>query len=156
MPNEGVDGGTPFGIGDDVLQFANNWQTESGDFTLSTDGQPVFLYCLDNFENPKPLLAFLYGDSKFIPTNSTFALGESTRPLTLGETGVIKVAPGFSNAVFNEDVDGFADDTLKAIIRNPNSWKASNSDRFGPPGGAALMATFSILGLVALVTTWLL
>jgi hypothetical protein len=156
MPSDGVDGGTPFGVGDDVLQFANDWKSESGSFSLSTDGQPIFLYCLDNFEQPKPLLTFLYGDARFTPAKDSYELGESTRPLGLGEMGVIKVAPGFANAVFDAESDGYSDDTLKSIIRNPDNWKASDTDRFGPPGGASLLATSSILGIVALVTTWLL
>jgi hypothetical protein len=156
MPSEGVDGGTPFGVGDDVLQFANDWKTESGTFSLSTEGQPIFLYCLDNFEQPKPILAFMYGDARFTPAQDSYQLGESTRPQSLGLLGVIKVAPGFANAVFDAETDGYADNTLKSIIRNPANWKASDTDRFGPPGGAYLLATCSILGIVALVTTWLL
>eukprot|EP00980_Cylindrotheca_fusiformis_P002062 scaffold456_cov73-Cylindrotheca_fusiformis.AAC.4 len=157
MPGAGIDGGTAFGYGDDNLQFSDDWETESGKFELSPEGQPVFLYCLDNFENPKPLLAFMYGNSTFVAPNATFALGETVRPKNLGEMGVIQLATGFSNAVFSDDVDGFAGGALKASIRNANNWDYANTGRFAVPAGAtALYATVSIFGIVALVTTWLL
>jgi len=156
MPADGVDGGTPFGFGEANLLFYNSWLSESGSFAPSSEGQPIFLYCLDNFEEPRPLLAFLYGNSRFSPGGqSSYAAGESARPDSLGELGVIKVAPGFSNAVFNEDVDGYANDELKAIIRDPDSWKVSNDNRFGPASSATSLSSIALV-LANLAMLWLL
>jgi len=161
FPGDGAVGGTPFGFAESNLNFYNLWQSESGGFAPSTGGQPIFLYCLDNFENPRPLLAFLYNNARFSAAGqASYPTGESARPESLGELGVIKVAPGYSNAVFNTNVDGYANNELKAIIRDPDSWKVSNGDRFGPLTSAASQSSIAVLGVITamatLATSWLL
>ncbi|KAL3937869.1 MAG: hypothetical protein SGBAC_007102 [Bacillariaceae sp.] len=157
MPGGGVDGGTAFGFAESNLAFYDSWISESGTFEPNPSGQPIFLYCLDNFENPRPLLAFLYGEAKFgVVGQDSYPTGESARPESLGELGVIKVAPGFSNAVFNENVDGYANNELKAIIRDPDSWKVSNDDRFGPASTATSPLTSIAMVGVLIISSWLL
>mmetsp|Transcript_24498 Transcript_24498/g.60025 ORF Transcript_24498/g.60025 Transcript_24498/m.60025 type:complete len:168 (-) Transcript_24498:323-826(-) len=162
VPGNGVNGGTPFGFGDSNLLFYNSWVAETGSFSPPTSGQPIFLYCLDNFDNPRPLLAFLYGNAKFSAEGqASYPAGESARPTSLGELGVIKVAPGFANAVFNKDVDGYANNELKAIIRNPDSWRVSNDDRFGPASSATTLLSSSASSIAMMVaglfiSSWLL
>lgn len=154
VPDNGVEGGSPFGYGEPNLAFHDQWQTESGGFSLSSGGQPIFLYCLDNFDNPRPLLAFLYNKARFSAAGeASYPAGESARPESLGELGVIKVAPGFSNAVFNENVDGYANNELKAVIRDPDSWKVSNDDRFGPASSAVSLSSIAMVGIISTMAT---
>jgi len=162
VPSGGLNGGTAFGFGSDlinVLPGADLWQAEQGAFSLPEDGEIVFVYCLDNFDKPRPIVGLTYGNAQFVPAADSYGVAESTLPDTLGETGLIKLQAGFANAVFDKDHNGYSDDALKAIVRDSSNWKMSNTDRFGPPGSSAFSAkiTFSIAATTAtLAATWFL
>jgi hypothetical protein len=152
IPEGGLDGGTAFGFGEDlvgVLSHTELWRGVQGGFSLPEEGLPIFLYCLDNFEDPKPLLAFTYGDAKFVPPAASYAQGESTLPDTLGTAGLIKLPAGFSNGIYSKVHNGYSDGALKELIRDPNSWTLSADNRYLPSSVLCVGASFSIMATIA-------
>jgi hypothetical protein len=61
-PPEGIPAGIVIGVGPaaDVYQYGRDWQSVQGVFALSTEGEQVFLYCLNSQDMPRPLAAISY------------------------------------------------------------------------------------------------
>jgi hypothetical protein len=61
-PPEGIPAGTPIGLGpsDLVYSYGTNWTSAQGIFALSTEGEQVFLYCLNGQQQPRPIAAISY------------------------------------------------------------------------------------------------
>ncbi len=61
-PPEGIPAGVAIGVGpsDTVYQYANDWQSAQGTFSLSTEGEQVFLYCLSAYQTARPIAAISY------------------------------------------------------------------------------------------------
>jgi hypothetical protein len=61
-PPGGIPAGTPVGLGpaDATYYYGKNWTSARGVFALSTEGEQVFLYCLNGQQQPRPIAAISY------------------------------------------------------------------------------------------------
>lgn len=61
-PPEGIPAATTVGLGpsDTAYQYGKDWQSVQGVFSLSTEGEQVFLYCLNSSSQPRPIAAISY------------------------------------------------------------------------------------------------
>lgn len=61
-PPEGIPAGTTVGVGpnEQTYLFGRDWVTVQGSFSLTPDGEQVFLYCLSSNQQPRPLAAISY------------------------------------------------------------------------------------------------
>jgi hypothetical protein len=61
-PSEGIPAGTTIGLGpsDTAYQYGKDWVSAQGVFALSTEGEQVFLYCLNQQQKPRPIAAISY------------------------------------------------------------------------------------------------
>ena len=150
--DDGLAGGSVFGYGEGV-PFANDWQVHDGNFSLSTDGDKLFLYCEAATGDPHHLMALSYNGPYQVPGRSFYGVGESALPQELRDLGTILLPPNFNNYVYEGPTE--ADDAvLKAAIVNPDSWTGRNDGRFrlGEAGDAAVSRHGMTLLWVGLAT----
>jgi hypothetical protein len=95
---------------------------------LSTNGEPVFLYCIEASGNQKPLLAFNYGGSFIANGLDAYGLEESGLPDTLNEFGVVQL-PKFRNYLYVGE-SSLPDDQLKAQVMMPENWNGTDTKRY--------------------------
>jgi hypothetical protein len=95
---------------------------------LSTNGEPVFLYCIETSGDQKPLLAFNYGG--VFTANGLDAYGpeESGLPDNLNNFGVVNLPP-FRNYLYVGE-SSLPDDQLKAQVMMPENWNGTDTERF--------------------------
>ena len=117
-----------FGYGEGV-PFANDWQVQDGSFSLSTDGEKLFLYCEAANGEPRHLMALSYNGSPYQdPGRPFYGFGESALPEELRDIGAI-LLPHFNNYVYEGPTQA-NDAVLKAAVVNPDSWTGRNDGRF--------------------------
>jgi hypothetical protein len=117
-----------FGYGEGV-PFGTDWEVEDGSFSLSTDGEKLFLYCEEASGDPRPLMALSYNDSPYQPPGRLlYGFGESALPEELGDMGTI-VLPHFNNYVY-EGPNQADVAVLRAAVVNPGVWTGKNDGRF--------------------------
>ena len=150
--DDGLAGGSVFGYGEGV-PFANDWRVQDGNFSLSTDGDKLFLYCEAATGDPHHLMALSYDGPYQVPGRQFYGVGESALPQELRDLGTILLPPNFNNYVYEGPTE--ADDAvLKAAIVNPDSWTGRNDGRFrlGEAGDAAVSRHGMTLLWVGLAT----
>jgi hypothetical protein len=126
--NDGLAGGSVFGYGEGV-PFAKDWQVEDGSFSLSTDGEKLFLYCEAANGEPRPLMALSYNGQYQEPGRPFYGFGESALPQELRDIGAI-LLPHFNNYVYEGPTQQADDAVLKAAVVNPDTWTGKNDGRF--------------------------
>jgi hypothetical protein len=127
LESDGLAGGTVFGYGEGV-PFGNDWQVEDGSFSLSTDGEKLFLYCEKASGEPRHLMALSY-NGPYQPSGRLFyGFGESSLPEELEDIGAI-VLPHFNNYVYEGPTQA-NNDILKAAVVNPDNWTGKDDGRF--------------------------
>jgi hypothetical protein len=125
---DGQPGGTVFGYGEGV-PFGQDWEVEDGTFSLSTDGEKLFLYCEAASGEPRHLMTLSYNGRPYQPPGRLFyGMGDSALPEELRDIGAI-VLPHFSNYVYEGPTQA-NDDVLKAAVVNPDSWTGKTDGRF--------------------------
>ncbi|KAL3911914.1 MAG: hypothetical protein SGARI_001412 [Bacillariaceae sp.] len=136
IPDGGIPAGTPFGYQEAGLSYSEEWESVSGDFSLTTDGEAVFLYCIQGDGEPKPLLAFSYG-AKYVAADSVdadFVYNETSTsfPWSLGELGLQNIQPHAQSLLFNSSAlpPSASQESLKIAARDPSYWVLSSTTRF--------------------------
>jgi hypothetical protein len=109
-----------------------------GNFSLTTDGEAIFLYCLNGGGTPKPLLAFSYGAILEADGQPSYNETSSSYPEALGETGLQNIVPPFPNVLFNRTAvqPGISIADLKAAMRDPANFIGNNESRFDVEGSS--------------------
>jgi hypothetical protein len=125
-PKQGVEEGELFGYGPQAT-YGNRWIKERGTFSLGIDGDNIFLYCKDSYNN----IRFLSGFSNFggwspelepmYATNSS-ALPDSLRNSTI-------TLPHLDNFHYNGPRDTRVS-LLKQDIRNASEWVGTDDTRY--------------------------
>ncbi|KAG7369396.1 hypothetical protein IV203_032139 [Nitzschia inconspicua] len=94
-PPEGIPAGITVGLGpaETVYQYGRSWQSVQGVFALSTEGEQVFLYCLDGSNQPRPIAAISY-NGPFLPPNlPDYGFNTSAVPQELVDANATIVLP---------------------------------------------------------------
>jgi hypothetical protein len=163
-PETGIPAATAMGYHEDGLAFADAWISVQGNFSLTRDGEAVFLYCVKGDGTSKPLLAFSYGAAASNQTiyNET----SSTFPSSLGEIGMQNIDAPLPNILFNvSDIPpSITTEALQDAMRDPDNWYGSNSTRYSFGGtleggeGAASSSSFCrlILTIISMASVLLL
>ena len=131
-PPGGIGQGTFFGYGPSPA-FGDQWEVESGDFSLSTEmGDNVFLYCIDADSKIRFLSGFSNAGNWSSPGLAADEYGEamSALPDSLAEAAVL--LPHMDNYFYN----GSRSETinlLRADMLNPATWIGDDENRFGIP-----------------------
>jgi len=133
IPEGGIQAGTPIGYGGTELEFANDWETVQGNFSLSSGGDGIFLYCINGKGEQKPLLAFSHkavlqpdGLEYYNESSSSYPYDD------LGELGLQNIVLNSANVLFNRTSvpDTVSSADLKIALRDPAYWIGSNDSRF--------------------------
>jgi len=159
VPQGGLDAGSVFGYGSGSgLDYAQQWEVKQGSFSMSSRGEPIFLYCFDSSGDPKILLAFNYGGSFTSAGLDSYGRGESALPENLGLFGLIDL-PHYNNYLYEGPTD-LSEEELKAALKIPFNWIGSDTERYsivGSSSGPTSMNRRWLVGVGALaitVTAW--
>lgn len=139
VPVGGMPGGQAWGYGDPGLALHDRWELVQGDFSLGSEGEGVFLYCVDGSGLQRPLLAFSYGAILAANGKDEYNERETSFPEQLGEIGLQNIVPHRNNILFNSsapaaDADLSTIEALKQAVRDPVNWIGSDSSRYSLPG----------------------
>ena len=130
IPEEGVPAGESFGIGENS-SLSENWEL-FGDFELDTDGDQVFVYCLNADNEPNFLWGLSYNGAWVVNasvTNDDSVYGTKSSALpeslqTLGNT----VLNHSDNCIYRGALAGRKGD-LQAQFMDPTNFVCSNDVR---------------------------
>lgn len=153
-------GGKLFGIGlgDDTTQsYESQFEDVEGTLSPSTDGEPIFIYCLSASGAQRPLTVFNNGGTLADPGLEVYAEGESALPDDFPETGIINL-PHFNNLLYSgERPDaGASTEELKVAVRDPANWEGSNDSRYGLEASAARASFIWATSIFAVVVAFIL
>lgn len=152
-PDRGIPAGVPFGVGPNgdanggAYEFGTNWTSVQGVFSLSTDGEQVFLFCIGADKSARPLAAISYNGPFSPPGLASYGTNESALPDSLAENGTIVLPHEYRWEYQSRGVTMDIDD-LRADIRDTNNWRGSS-----PGSGAATVFhswSAAALGLLVL------
>jgi hypothetical protein len=128
-PATGIAAGSAFGFGPSTTAYRHgqDWTTAQGVFSLSTEGEQVFLFCHSAQKAARPIAAISY-NGPFQPAGlPSYGTNESALPDSLSANGTI-ILP-------HEDRWEYAGpkvlevDALKAAIQDTDAnWQGSSSD----------------------------
>ena len=138
-PQGGIPAGTPFGYGPNggvdgsgAYDYGNDWTEVASPFSLSQDGEQVFLFCLSGNDEARPIAAISYNGEFSEPGLPSYGLTQSALPASLADEGTI-VLPHEERWEY-QSKDAVLDiEVLKADIRNTDSWKGTSQS--GAAGG---------------------
>eukprot|EP00934_Nitzschia_sp_Nitz4_P002361 Nitzschia sp. Nitz4//scaffold136_size62208//30526//32251//NITZ4_006370-RA/size62208-augustus-gene-0.7-mRNA-1//-1//CDS//3329535624//2361//frame0 len=151
-----LSGGAIFGWGDDIFPRADQFSVVQGNFTPSTEGEPLFIYCYSASGAQKPLLVFANGDDLFVDTGlEDYNETQSALPKELSEDGIIHL-PYYMNLLYNgPGSDELEVDQLKVAVRDPVYWEGSNEYQYGfdRSSGSSTRGTRSTSWIVPSVVT---
>lgn len=122
---------------------------EQGTLSLSTDGEPVFIFCLEASGDQRPLLAFNYGGVFVDNGLDSYGPEESGLPDTLGDYGVVQL-PHYKNYLYVGE-SNLPDEELKMEVVKSENWEGSN-DRYALDPGASSAQSTGIMMAVAVTT----
>jgi len=118
-----------FGLGSSTSQsYEDKFEIVQGNLTLSTEGEPLWIYCMSASGLPRPITLFNNGGNLTDPFLNTYQDGESALPEGFPEEGIINLKH-YDNMLFEGPQDATTD-VLKAAIRDPKYWKGSNDEEF--------------------------
>jgi len=127
VPDEGIKRGSIFDYGDQSLNLSDQWQTDSGSFSLATAGDNMHLFCLRGSGTPLFLSSLIYNGIGWSEKNedpSAFSSGTSALPSFLSSNCDLSL-PMAANYYYNGKRDGKKSDILKDFS-NPTIWEGSN------------------------------
>ena len=124
MPEEGIAQGSVFGYGDPSFAMEDSWKKVAGSFSLSTSGDSVIVYCLQDDEIHH-LGGFVFGEwKKDDGPTSEYTSSESALPEALKEQGAVESRSGFDNFVYIGTRKGTKGEFLEAL-NDIRKWKDS-------------------------------
>lgn len=156
-PEEGIPAGLLFGYGPSVAHN-ERWTEDEGTFSLGLDGDNIFLYCLDRFNEIRFLSAFTNSGDWQQPNLDFAAYGRNSSALPESVENASLALPHLLNYHYN----GPRDARIKLLQRSifyPNEWEGSDELRYyvgeveeeeGESSGvrASLLASLFLSGLV--------
>ena len=157
-PPGGIDAGEIFGYGD---KFPGNeyWVLQEGEFSLSVEGEQVFLFCLSADGSPRPLAGIsLNGNfsAAFLPIEQYDAF-HSALPDSLAQVGSVALEK-MPNYVYNGPGTALTNDALRLALQDKDNWQGSENNRFGLEGiegfgaGASLRLSTAAAIVISLAT----
>jgi hypothetical protein len=159
----GIQGGTSFGYGDPNLNYHSSWEIVQGNFSLTTeDGEAFFLYCMNSYGMPKPLVGF--SNKAVMAEDGSGELNETATiiPESLLGLGFQEIVPHSNNLLFNRtsvsDGDFVASDEWKEALRDPAYWDGDNETRFSVESSPAPTAAMNLVAVASgsiLATVWM-
>jgi hypothetical protein len=138
VPSGGMLGGQVWGYGDPALEMSDRWEMIQGDFALSSEGEAVFLYCINGAGEQRPLLAFSYGAILAADGKDEYNEKETSFPDQLGEAGLQNIIPHRNNILYNNSAaaisqDVSTSDALRRAVRDPANWVGNDGSRYAVP-----------------------
>lgn len=155
-PEGGIPGGKLFGSGPGVY-LGGTWTAETGFLKLGSDGDNIFLYCLDGDSNIYFLAGFSNHNSWELPGLSVDQYGTTSSALPnvlLNANIVLEYKENyFYNGTRHEIIP-----MLKKDIRNPDKWVGDNKARYAPNDPSAAWRTIAsnVCLLLAVILVWML
>jgi len=150
-PTAGLPGGTFFGFGPGVPK-GTEWKAIDGSFSLTPEGEQVFLYCYsaDGFE--RPLTALSYNGPFQLPGLENYLFNESALPTELlDEEGAI-ILPTEEHWNY-AGPSGVTPEELREFIKDPSQWKGGDGRaEFSTSGTTGVPTTSGIC--VAMGVLW--
>ena len=136
------------GLGDATSRsYEELFEVVQGNLSLSTDGEPLWIYCLSASGRPRPITVFNNGGSLVELGLETYEEGESALPEGFPEEGIINLQH-FDNLLYSGPDDDTITTTedLKTAIRDPQNWKGSNNEEFqlSPSGSSSSCANLDM------------
>ena len=134
MAPAGFSGGDLFGIGlgdATARSYEELFEVVQGNLSLSTDGEPLWIYCLSASGRPRPITVFNNGGMLAELGLESYEEEESALPEGFPEEGIINLQH-YDNLLYsgpNDDSIASTED-LKTAIRDPKNWKGSNNEQF--------------------------
>ena len=120
VPNGGIKAGYSFGLGPSV-PFSNSWESISGSFILSTNGDNMHLFCMSN--TPLFLSSLIYnGIGWSEPNNDPSSFTSDTSALPSPPSVALPNKRSFS---YNGKKSGSKDEIL-VDFSNPSKWVESD------------------------------
>ena len=159
IPPPGIASGDNFGYGPGI-KLGNEWSTFEGVFSLSTDGEQVFLFCISGGGEFYPLAGLSYNGEFSPPGLPSYQFNESAVPDSLVDASIV-LNPHKDNCAFTSRVEGSKDEVRLAFLDSKN-WECNDNARFkstNPPrasggwpsrisnnyvGGSVLMVVMTI------------
>lgn len=134
IPEQGIQAGEPFGLGPGS-PYAGNWDGGDG-FELSSEGDQIFVYCLDVNNQPNFLWGFSYNGTWLDGglNDTEYGEGSSALPDTLDMLGNT-VLPHADNCVFQNEVSGLKS-TLQAEFMNATLFQCDDGNRINVSSSA--------------------
>jgi len=153
VPEGGLSLGQSFGFGPDS-PYEDNWEpVGDGNFELSTEGDQIFIYCLDADNVPNFLWGFSYGgpwkDAGLDP--SEYGETSSALPATLEFLGNTAL-PHRDNCVFQNQVSG-RKTRLQSEFMDPTLFQCDDDSRIEIDKGQLREPSASIRAALSTLTT---
>ena len=158
MAPAGFSGGDLFGIGlGDATSrsYEELFEVVQGNLSLSSDGEPLWIYCLSASGRPIPITVFNNGGSLVELGLDTYEENESALPDGFPEEGIINLQH-FDNLLYSgpdDDSNITSTEDLKTAIRDPQNWKGSNNEQFqlSPSGSSSSCAILDVASSTVIV-----
>lgn len=136
---EDVSLGTLFGYGSQ-LKYGDGWEKADGTFSLSTEGEQIFLYCQAASGDVRHLAGLSWAGDFSPPGLPNYGLNESALPDQLKELGSVALDP-FPNYAYGGPSGGQIPlEDLQEQFQDPSNWQGS-STRFGIGSGSGAAGT---------------
>lgn len=136
VPEEGILAGQAFGFGSGA-PLSNRWAASQGrPFELTTNGDQVFIYCLDEESFPNFLWGYSYNKGSWLDANlpaAAYGQGGSALPEPLEVRGnIVQQLEQANNCVFKGDLTG-SKASLQAQFIDPSNYNCTSDGRVEPP-----------------------
>jgi hypothetical protein len=148
-PADGINAGTYFGYGSSVPK-GDKWKAIEGSFSLSSEGEQVFMYCYGGEGDAIPLAAISYNGGFQEPGMQTYGFNESALPASLLLNGTIVLPHGEDHWSY-DGPSGVTDTELKEAFQDvENNWKGGSGRlSLSTSGGANVVSPLGLLRLFA-------
>ena len=135
--------------------MGNKWTNFEGLFSLSTDGEQIFLFCLAGGGEFYPLAGLSYNGEFSPPGLLDYQFNESAVPDSIADFSIV-LNPHKDNWAFTSRVSGSKDEVRLAFL-NTNNWEGNDDARFkstNPPktGSGAGSRSLSLLRFGGVLT----
>lgn len=116
-----------------ILDYSTEWQTVAGDFSLSTSGDTVLLYCFTSNNELTHISGFSNRGDWQPPGLDEAAYGSRTSalPAGLGSIGSVALAHA-DNYKYNGTKSGTKEEIQTSLTKS-EFWTGSNTEHFDPP-----------------------
>lgn len=153
-PSSGIPAGVAFGLGPSTSAYAHgqDWTNAQGVFSLSTEGEQVFLFCLSAARAARPIAAISYNGPFQQAGLAAYGTNESALPDSLaGGNGTI-VLPHEDRWTY-DGPNSLEINALKAAIQDTASnWRGTSDESAAAKSGHWMAASRCYISVLLAVT----